>query len=35
VGRDRQEGKFIIYSLQEGRIDQLASAAKAYLGRDR
>lgn len=35
VGRERQEGKFIFYSLQEGRIDQLTAAVKTYLGGDR
>jgi DNA-binding transcriptional ArsR family regulator len=35
VGRERSEGKFIFYGLQDGRIDQLAIAAKAYLGRER
>lgn len=35
VGRDRQEGKFIYYSFESARIDELAQSAKAYLGRDR
>jgi len=33
VGRDRQEGKFIFYSLMPERIDELAAATKAFLGR--
>lgn len=35
VGRERQEGKFIYYSLQAERIDQLALGARAYIGRER
>lgn len=35
VGRDHQEGKFLFYSLQPDRIDQLASAVKAYLRREK
>ncbi|HYF93750.1 MAG TPA: metalloregulator ArsR/SmtB family transcription factor [Symbiobacteriaceae bacterium] len=34
VGRERQEGKFIYYSLQPERLDELSSAMKAYLGRE-
>ena len=34
VGRAGQEGKFILYDLNLERIDQLATQAKAYLGRD-
>jgi ArsR family transcriptional regulator len=34
VARERQEGKFIIYGLQAGRIAQLAAGAEAYLGRE-
>lgn len=34
VGRERQEGKFVFYSLQADRIDRLAAGIKAYLGRD-
>jgi len=35
VGRERQEGKYILYSLQPDRIEQLAAVLKSYLGRDR
>lgn len=35
VGRERQEGKFIIYGLQADRVDELAGAFRAYLGRER
>lgn len=34
VGRERQEGKFIYYSLQADRLDELAAAVKRYVGRD-
>lgn len=34
VGRERQEGKYIYYSLQPERLDELTSAIKGYLGRD-
>ncbi|HWI64578.1 MAG TPA: metalloregulator ArsR/SmtB family transcription factor [Symbiobacteriaceae bacterium] len=34
VGRERQEGKFIYYSLQPERLDTLLQAVKAYLGRE-
>lgn len=33
VGRDRHEGKYLFYSLQPERIDQLAAGAKLYLRR--
>jgi len=32
VGRERQEGKYVIYGLQAERIDELADHLKAYLG---
>jgi ArsR family transcriptional regulator len=35
VGRERQEGKFILYGLDQARIDELTAAFKSYLGRDR
>jgi DNA-binding transcriptional ArsR family regulator len=35
VGRERQEGKFIIYGLAPARIDEMTTAVKAYLGRER
>ncbi len=31
VGRDRQEGKFIFYSLNPARLDELAAGGRAYL----
>lgn len=34
VGRERQEGKFVIYTLQPERIDELAAVVKAFLGRE-
>jgi DNA-binding transcriptional ArsR family regulator len=34
VGRERQDGKFIYYSLQTERLDELTAAVKTYLGRD-
>lgn len=33
VARDRQEGRYIYYSLEAGRIDELAARLKHYLGR--
>lgn len=35
VGRSRQEGKFIFYALQEGRIEQLMDQTRWFLGRSR
>lgn len=35
VGRERQEGKYIIYSLQAERFDLITAAVKRYLGRER
>lgn len=32
VGRERQEGKFVIYGIQGERIDELSDHLKAYLG---
>jgi ArsR family transcriptional regulator, arsenate/arsenite/antimonite-responsive transcriptional repressor len=34
VARERQEGKYVYYSLQPERLDQLTSAVKVYLGRE-
>lgn len=35
VGRERQDGKYIFYSLQPERLEQLLAAARAFLGRER
>lgn len=35
LGRERQEGKYILYSFQADRVDELANGIKAYLGRER
>jgi DNA-binding transcriptional ArsR family regulator len=34
VGRERYEGKYIYYSLQPDRIEQLAAQIRGYLGRE-